>query len=74
MNKTPTRDVSDLSSQSRMTTAKYVRATEARKRERGLREIRVWVPDNDQAVSAVRALASALCDEQENNPCSTPTS
>jgi hypothetical protein len=57
-----------------MTGAKYVRATEARKRDRGLKEIRVWVPDTAEAVSAVRALATTLCDKQENDPCSTPTS
>jgi hypothetical protein len=55
-------------------TSKYVRASEARKRERGLKEIRVWVPDTEQAVSAVRALAASLCDKKENDPCSTPTS
>jgi hypothetical protein len=48
-----------------VTTAKYVRATEARKRKRGLREIRVWVPDTDQAVSAVRALAATLCEDAD---------
>lgn len=42
-------------------TGKYVRASEARKRERGLREIRVWVPDTTEAVSAVRTLAASLC-------------
>ncbi len=57
-----------------MTGAKYVRASEARKRKRGLREIRVWVPDTTEAVSAVRALAASLCDQKEEEPCFTATS
>jgi hypothetical protein len=45
--------------------SKYVRASEARKRKRGLREIRVWVPDTADAVSAVRALAANLVANDE---------
>jgi hypothetical protein len=48
-------------------TSKYVRAAEARKRERGLKEIRVWVPDTADAVSAVRALAASLVTTDERS-------
>jgi hypothetical protein len=48
--------------------SKYVRASEARKRKRGLREIRVWVPDTDDAVSAIRALAASLCSDPIEPP------
>jgi hypothetical protein len=43
------------------TPAEKVRDTEARKRASGLKEIRVWVPDDQDDIGAVRALARDLC-------------
>lgn len=43
------------------TKAQSVRAAEAKHRDRGEREIRVWVPDNHEAISMVRELAKRLC-------------
>jgi len=44
--------------------AKNVRNTEARKRASGLREIRVWVPDNPHAIDAVKGLAKLLSSKE----------
>lgn len=41
-----------------------VRETSARKRARGLKEIRVWVPDYSEAVQEVRELARRLSGEK----------
>ena len=48
------------------TPAEKVRDTEARKRASGLREIRVWVPDNAEAVAALREAAARLCADQQS--------
>lgn len=39
-----------------------VRNTEARKRLAGLREIRVWVPDDVEAIAGIRGAARRLCE------------
>jgi len=44
------------------TTAQRVREAEAAHIARGERQIRVWVPDNPEAVARVRALAAELCE------------
>jgi len=48
--------------------AEKVRDTEARKRAKGLREIRVWVPDRDrfgpEDENEVRELAARKCAER----------
>lgn len=52
-------------------TAIYVRRCEAAKRAKGLREIRVWVPDTPEAIAAVRAVARNLIEEtdaQQSSP------
>lgn len=51
------------------TKAETVRDTEARKRARGLREIRVWVPDRDrfgpEPEARVREVARGECGKIE---------
>lgn len=42
-------------------TSQRVRKAEASHRERGERELRVWVPDNPDDIAAVRELARELC-------------
>ncbi len=45
------------------TTAQRVREAEAAHQKRGERQIRVWVPDQAEAIEQVRSLAAALCDD-----------
>jgi hypothetical protein len=51
-----------------MTASTYVRRSEAKKRGRGLKEIRVWVPDDPDSIKAIRAMAALLCDKVPTNP------
>lgn len=44
-------------------TAQRVREAEASHRQRGEREIRVWVPDTDEAKAEIREHAARLCAE-----------
>jgi hypothetical protein len=46
-------------------TAQRVREAEASHRERGEKNIRVWVPDTPDAIRQVRELASKLCAERD---------
>ncbi len=44
-----------------------VRDVEARRRSQGQREIRVWVPDDPDAIARVRDLAIHLCKKEEES-------
>ena len=50
------------------TPAQRVRETEARKRAAGLKQIRIWVPDDPDSIAAVRAAARALCGKERRQP------
>lgn len=39
-----------------------VRKSEAKRKAKGLRQIRLWVPDNQDDINAVKAIAKAMCD------------
>lgn len=43
-----------------------VRKAEAKRKAAGMREIRVWVPDDPAAIATVKGLAKALCEGAKN--------
>ena len=43
-----------------------VRKSEAKRRSRGFKEIRVWVPDDPAAIATVKSLAKSLCEGARN--------
>lgn len=49
----------------RTSTAPWVRRYETSRRSRGETEIRIWVPDSDEAKAEIREHAARLCEEAQ---------